>query len=111
MGGMAGVLAQAGSSMASGASAVGNAMGSAAAGMAQGGKEMLANAWKEASGGITMNDSMGDAAYKAGKALMSQEYSKSAPVQPVQAPQAQAPQIQAPDAKAELDKLMSNMMG
>jgi len=111
MGGMAGVLSQVGSTMSSGVSSVGSAMGGAAAGMAQGGKEMLANAWKEASGGITMNDSMGDAAYKAGKALMSQEYSKSAPVQPVQAPQVQAPQVQAPDAKAELEKLMSNMMG
>jgi hypothetical protein len=108
MGGMAGVLAQAGSSMASGASAVGSAMGSAAAGAAQAGKEMLSNAWKEASGGITMNDNMGDAAYKAGKAIMSKEYSKSAPVQPVQVQEAQAPQIQAPDAKTELDRLMSN---
>ena len=110
MGGMAGVLAQAGSSMASGASAVGSAMGSAAAGAAQAGKEMLSNAWKEASGGITSKDSLGDAAYKAGKAIMSHEYSKSEPVQ-LQMQEEQAPQIQAPDAKTELDKLMSNMVG
>ena len=110
MGGMAGVLSQAGSSLAAGASSVGSAVGQAAAGMAQGGKEMLANAWKEASGGITMNDNMGDAAYKAGKALMSQEYSKSAPnYSTPQVQQAQAPQMNVPDAKTELEKLMSNM--
>ncbi len=110
MGGMAGVLAQAGSSIASGASAAGSAMGSAAAGAAQAGKEMLANAWKEASGGITSKDNLGDAAYKAGKALMSQEYSKSQPQQ-LHVDEQQAPPIEAPDAKNELDKLMSNMMG
>jgi len=110
MGGMAGVLAQAGSSMASGASAVGSAMGSAAAGAYSAGKDMLANAWKEASGGITMNDSMGDAAYKAGKAIMSQEYGKSnMNYSTPNVAQAQSPQINAPDAKTELEKLMSNM--
>ena len=118
MGGMAGVLAQAGSSMASGASAVGSAMGSAAqgaatagkafiGGAADAGKNMLANAWNEASGGITSSDNLGDAAYKTGKAIMSKEYSKAQPVQ-LQMQEAQAPQVQDPDAKAELDRLMSN---
>ena len=85
-------------------------MGSAATGAAAAGKEMLANAWKEASGGISSKDNLGDAAYKAGKALMSQEYSKSQPQQ-LHVDEQQAPPIEAPDAKNELDKLMSNMMG
>jgi hypothetical protein len=118
MGGMAGVLAQAGSSMASGASAVGSAMGSAAqgaanvgkaiaGGAADAGKNMLANAWNEASGGITSSDNLEDAAYKTGKALVSKEYSKAQPVQ-LQSQEASAPPLQVTDAKNELEKLMSN---